>query len=116
MASLVLRWVSTFGAVWVAGVYLPGRIIEYPDLTTAAIFAAVLALLNALVRPVLAFISIPLTCITLGLFHLVLAALMFWLAGQFVPDEQIVVHGALGAVGGAVLVGLVGAVVSFITR
>lgn len=110
-SSLMLRWIGSFLAVLLAGSFFPGRIIDYGDWQSAAIFAAVLALLNAFVRPILEFISLPLTCITLGLFHLVLAALMFMLAGNLVPD-YVTVHGFWGALVGAVFVGLISGLVS----
>ena len=53
--------------------------------------ALVLGLLNAIVRPVLGFLSLPITILTLGLFSLVLNAFMFWLMGRLRrrADEQL---------------------------
>lgn len=52
------------------------------------IAALVLGLLNAVVRPILGFLSLPITILTLGLFALVLNAFMFWLMARLVPGIQ----------------------------
>jgi putative membrane protein len=75
--------------------------------------ALILGLVNSLVRPVLTILSIPLIIVTLGLFLLVLNALMLkftsWLAGQL--DIGFHVRGFWPAVGGAIIITLVGWVV-----
>ena len=83
---------------------------DVADLTTAIIFAVILGLLNAIVRPILAIITFPLTILTLGLFLLVLNAAMFYLAALFVPGVH--VDGFLGAFLGAFITTVVSAVVS----
>jgi len=56
----------------------------------AALFAAiVIGLVNAILRPVLKVLSLPLTILTLGLFSLVINALMFWLASKLVPGFDV---------------------------
>ena len=62
---------------------LPGVHVE--DLFTSLVVAIVLALLNGIVRPILIILTIPVTVITLGLFLLVINALMIMLAGNIVP-------------------------------
>ena len=52
--------------------------------------ALVLGLLNAVVRPVLVLLTLPVTLVTLGLFLLVLNALMLWLAVLLVPGFEVV--------------------------
>lgn len=62
--------------------------LKIDNLTTTLIAALVLGVLNAIVRPVLQILSLPITILTLGLFALVINALMFWLVGQLVPGVQ----------------------------
>src|SRR5512139_2656674 len=62
--------------------------LKINSLTTTLIAALVLGLLNAVVRPILGFLSLPITILTLGLFALVLNALMFWLMARLVPGVQ----------------------------
>ncbi len=56
--------------------------MRIPNLTMTLIAAVVLGLLNAVVRPILGFLSLPITILTLGLFSLVLNAFMFWLMAR----------------------------------
>ena len=62
--------------------------LRMESLGTTLIAALVLGLLNAIVRPILGFLSLPITILTLGLFALVLNALMFWLMARLVPGVQ----------------------------
>lgn len=59
--------------------------LKIDGLVTTLIAALVLGLLNAIVRPVLQILSLPVTILTLGLFALVINAFMFWLMGRLVP-------------------------------
>ena len=69
-------------AVIVTSFLLKG--VHIDSAITAIIVAAVLALLNAIVKPVLVVLAIPITVVTLGLFLLVINALMIMLAGKIV--------------------------------
>ena len=90
--SVVLRVLVNALAIWVAAWILPGMdIAADPAVVSAAgspTAAAVLAYLfvglvfgvvNAVVRPVLSILSLPITCLTLGLFAIVVNAAMLWL-------------------------------------
>jgi putative membrane protein len=81
MTKLILRWAIIAVAVWVAILIVPGIQANPSDWATIAGMALILGLLNALIRPVLKLLSCPLILLTLGLFTLVLNALVFWLAG-----------------------------------
>lgn len=118
MRTLLLRWAIVVIAVFLVAYGLPQLnltsepLITYPDWLTLAIFAGVLALLNTFVRPILVFLSIPLTCLTMGLFVLVINTAMFALAAALVPGLK--VSGFLGAFIGAVAVSLVGVVINMV--
>lgn len=62
--------------------------LKIDTVVTTLIAALVLGLLNAIVRPILGFLSLPITILTLGLFSLVLNAFMFWLMAKLVPGIQ----------------------------
>ena len=120
MRTLIVRWavivIAVFLVAWGlprAGI-TPEPIIRYDDWVTLAIFAAVLALLNTFVRPILVFLSIPFTCMTAGLFIFVINTAMFALAGALVPGFQ--VANLWGAFVGAIAVSLVGVAASMLTR
>lgn len=79
--KLVVRWIITAIALVVAAWLLPGIRIEGTSAWVAvAIMAVVFGFVNAIIRPVLAFMSCGLIVLTLGLFMLVVNALSFWLA------------------------------------
>jgi putative membrane protein len=63
------------------------------------IAALVLGLINMLVKPIFILLTLPITIVTLGLFLLVINALMFWFAGSILKGFQ--VNGFWWAVGGA---------------
>lgn len=68
----------------ILGAYLiPG--IEVSGFLNALIVAVILALINAIIRPILVFFTIPITIITFGLFLLVINAAMVKLAGILIP-------------------------------
>lgn len=63
--------------------------VRIADIKTAALFAFVLALLNAIVKPILVILTIPVTLVTLGLFLLVINAFMVMLAAKFFNGVQV---------------------------
>lgn len=77
-----------------------------------AVAALVLGLVNALIRPVLGLLSLPITLLTLGLFALVLNGLMLWLTAQFTALD---VDGLGAAVVGAVLLSIVSWLLNAVT-
>ena len=83
---------------------------EVQDLTVAVIFAIVLGLLNAVVRPILSVLTFPFHILTFGLFSLVINAIMLWLAAALVPGVH--VGGFLGAFLAALLISIVSALVN----
>jgi putative membrane protein len=104
LRTLALRWAVVFIAVFVAGYIVPDY-ISYKSLNEVALFAVILALLNTFIRPVALLVTCPVNLFTLGLFTLVVNALIFWFAGSLVP--AIYVNGFLGAFIGAVIVSVV---------
>jgi putative membrane protein len=111
---LILRWIvgilATILAVYIGHALLP-RDIAFPNGTAPLgpliVFAIVLGLLNAFVRPILALLTLPLTILTLGLFSFVISALIFYLAAALTGSVIVTV---LGALVGAIIVGLVYAI------
>lgn len=109
--GFVARWLTTFVAVLLVSFL---RLVT-ADVASAAIFALVLGLLNAFVRPVLWLLTLPLTIVTLGLFSLVLNLIMFWLADKLVPGFQ-VGGGLLGLIVAALAVSVVSGLISRLVK
>ena len=73
--------------------------------------AFVLGIVNAFVRPIISLVSMPITCLTLGLFQVVIAGLMLLLVSA-IPPLGFQVDGIVSAIIGAIVIGLVGFVAS----
>ncbi len=84
---LLLRLFLNALAVMAVPYLVPGVSVE--NFPSAFIAAVVIALVNALVRPVLLILTLPVNILTLGLFTLIINALMFWLASSFVPGFRV---------------------------
>ena len=86
MNFLVKVLVSTF-AVVITSYLLSGVVV--PDFTTAIVVAFVLAVLNALLKPILVILTIPVTIMSLGLFLLVINAFIIQLAAYIVSGFEV---------------------------
>lgn len=80
---ILLTWI--INAVALLGVALLMPSISVSNFGAALIAALVLGLVNTLIRPVLVFLTLPVTLLSLGLFILVINGLLFWFVGSFVP-------------------------------
>lgn len=119
MRTLLVRWAVIVIAVFLVAWGLPqlgimaDPIISYDDWVTLAIFAGVLALLNTFIRPLVGLLTLPINCLTFGLFSIVINAAMFALAAALVPGFHVADFWA--ALLGAVAVSVVGALANMIT-
>ena len=110
MMKLLIRLAVSAGAVllaqWALDQFAPPdwHVIKVASWVTAVVFAVILGLLNALVRPILLFITCPLNLITLGLFTFVVNAIVFWLAAQLLSGSGMRVEGFTGALIGSLAV------------
>lgn len=101
--GFVLHWLVLAVALWVAAYIVPGvTVTSWPAL---AVGALILGFVNAIVRPVLVLLTLPITVLTLGLFYLVVNAAAFGLAAAVVPGFSIASFGA--AILGALVTSLV---------
>jgi putative membrane protein len=91
--------------IYLAAQVVPGIALRGKPLWPALLAGLVLALINAVVRPVIKIITLPLTLLTLGLFLFVLNAFCLWLTSAVVPGFD--VHGFRAAFLGALLITVV---------
>ena len=80
--NLVLRLLLTAVSVLIIAHFMPG--VHVAGFTTSLIVAIVLALLNLIIKPVLVILTLPVTVLTLGLFLLVINALIIMLCDKLV--------------------------------
>ena len=105
---LLLLWLLNALALLAVTYVMPS--IQVTGFMWALIAAVVLGLLNTLVKPILAILTLPITILTLGLFYLVLNGFMFWLASAFLPGFR--VDGVVAAILGALLYSVIAWVLS----
>jgi putative membrane protein len=84
---MLIKWIISAGLLYLMTRIFSGFVID--GVVTALIAAAVLGLVNAVVKPLMHLISLPITIITLGLFSLVINALSLMLAAWLVPGFSI---------------------------
>ncbi|WP_327142423.1 phage holin family protein [Nocardia sp. NBC_01327] len=113
--TLLLRLIINGVAIWLASVWVTGIEIKSPDDTTAkkllviAAITVVFAIVNALIKPIVKLLSLPLVVLSLGLFLLIINALMLWLTAKITETTQygLRVEGFWAAVFGAIIITLV---------
>ena len=105
---LLLVWLLNACALLAVAYLMPG--IHVTSFVSALIAAAVLGVVNTLVRPVLVLLTLPVSMLTLGLFLFVLNGLLFWAAGSVLSGFR--VEGFWVAVFGAILYGIIGYLLS----
>ncbi len=109
MRGFILRSLITILGLWLASELLGGVSIQGTG--TFIIAGMLLGLINATVRPVLFFLTLPLTIVTLGIFIFVLNGLMFALVAALLPGFQ--VAGLGSSILGAIIVSLTSIVASW---
>lgn len=92
MTAFLLHLVLTAALLLVVAKVIRG--VQVRNFGSALIGALVFGLVNALVRPIMVFLTFPLTILTFGLFLLVINALMLWLMAALVPGIRVRGFGA----------------------
>jgi putative membrane protein len=87
MMRILAVWLVNTLALAAVAYLMPSVSIASPG--AALVAALVLGLVNALIRPLLVLLTLPVTVLTLGLFILVINGLLFWAVGSFVPGFQV---------------------------
>ena len=103
MKRFLIHWLIIALALWVTAYILPG--VDVDSYQALAIAAIVLGLVNALIRPLLTILTLPITILTLGLFYLLVNGFTFLLASKLVPGFH--VAGFWWSVLGALLVSVI---------
>ena len=110
--SIAVRLGINAAALWLAAAWVRGFEIEgWPSLVAAAVIFAVV---NAVIKPVAKLMGLPISCLTMGLFALLINAAMLaltaWIAGQF--DFNVEIDGFLAALFAALLISVVSTLLS----
>lgn len=90
--TLIARWLVNAAALLLVAYLYPG--VQVDSFWSALLAAVVLGLVNAVVRPILVILTLPVTLLTLGLFIFVINAGLFWLVAETVPGFRVTGFGA----------------------
>ncbi len=92
MLSLLARWIVNAAALMLVAYLYPGVTVD--SFVAALLAALALGLVNAVVRPILVLLTLPVTLLTLGLFIFVINALLFWFVAEVVQGFHVSGFGA----------------------
>ena len=106
--KLLLVWLINALALIAVAYLMPG--VAVSSFGAALVAALVLGLINAVVRPILVLLTLPVTLLTLGLFIFVLNGLLFWMVGSWI--QGFVVEGFWSGVFGAIVFSLISWILS----
>lgn len=112
MPRFLLTWLLAALSLMITAYFVPG--FEVEGLVAAAIAAVILGLVNAIVRPILIFLTLPLTLVTLGLFLFVVNAIAIWVAGSISPGFDVESFGA--AFIGSIVLTIVSSVLNWLVK
>lgn len=102
LTKFIIRAAFAALGLWLAARFVPG--VHVRDAGTLILAAILLGLVNAFIRPVVVVLTLPLTIVTLGLFLLIVNALMILLVSAFLKGFQ--VDGLMAGVLAAIITGL----------
>ena len=85
--TILINWILSGLVVFAAAYVLPG--VHVTNLTAALIAALVIGIFNAILKPILIILTLPITILTLGLFTFVINALLIMLADQIVSGFSV---------------------------
>ncbi|NEO47799.1 MAG: phage holin family protein [Moorea sp. SIO4A3] len=109
MLNILLTWLLSAISLMITAYLVPG--ITISGFGAAAVAVVVIGLVNAIIRPILVILTLPITILSMGLFLLVINAITLSLASYFTPDT-FVVNGFWPAFFGAIVLTLVSSVIN----
>lgn len=107
---LLLKWLALALSIMFVGWVVPG--ISVANFTTALIASVVVALVNLVIKPILVFLTLPINILTLGIFILIINALLFMFVAYLVPGVE--VNGFWSAFLGALLLSILSIGISWL--
>jgi putative membrane protein len=106
MTGILISWIIGTITILIVAYLLPG--VRVSNLSSAVIAAAILGILNAIVKPILVLLTLPLTILTLGLFLFIVNAVVFLLAGSLFKGFKV------DSFGSALIASILVSIVSFV--
>ena len=110
MVQFLITWLLASLALLITAYIIPGIKIE--GIWTAFFASAALGLINAIIKPVFVFLTLPFTILTLGIFLLFINPIMLWIAGSINPKFK--VEGFFSAVLGSIGLTIVSGIINYL--
>jgi putative membrane protein len=107
MLAIAITWVANSLAIYAVAYLMRG--VEVASFRDALLAGALLSIVNALVKPIVVILTLPLTVLTLGLFYFVVTAFCLWLTSQISPGFM--VTGFFTTIVASILIGILSAVI-----
>jgi putative membrane protein len=105
--------IGSIVAILTAGTLLPVDWVSYGGEQSVIAFGIILGLLTTFAKPILGILTLPISCLTFGIFSVILNGALFWLAANIAPDIDATYIGAIaGGVIAAVVNGVIYSVVN----
>ncbi|MCT7985831.1 phage holin family protein [Laspinema sp. A4] len=112
MIGFIITWFVAAISLLITSYVVPG--IDVAGFSSAALAAILMGLINAIVKPILVLLTLPLTILTLGLFLLVINGITLSLVGYLTPGFD--VNGFLPAIIGAIVLSLVSSAIGHLVK
>ena len=112
MSGFLIRWAINAVALYLTTLIVPG--VRVPDVGSAVLAALVLGIVNAVIRPAVLFLTLPLTILSLGIFTFVVNALMLYIVA--VTTHRLIIENPLSAFVGAIVLSVISFILSQLVR
>ena len=112
MTGLVLTWIGNSVAIWLTAYFL--RAVTVASWTEAFVAGLVLTLINAIVRPILVLLTLPITIVTLGLFYFVITAICLLITARLV--DGFAVQGLVGTIIASIVISIFSAIIQSVLK
>lgn len=110
MFEKLANWLVSALTIFLIANYLPGFTVK--SFTTALVVAVALGIVNAVIKPIIVILTLPINILTLGLFGFVINAALIWGVAYFIQDFTIV--GFLPALIAAIILWLINLIISIV--
>ena len=110
----LMRWLVGIIAILITVriVQALGLPLKWPNLWGMVVFVPVLAVVNVIIGSIVRLLSMPITCMTLGLFSFVINAILFWVAGNATGAKMTY----LSALAGSIIYGVISTLLSSLVK
>ncbi|MBF2007392.1 phage holin family protein [Chlorogloeopsis fritschii PCC 9212] len=118
MKNFLLTWLGAAIALLITAYILQSFNIGFKvdNFGTALVAAAVIGIVNAIIRPVLKILAFPITLLTFGLFTFVINGFTLWLASYLTPSYGFVIEGPIAALLGSIVLSIISSTINYFLR